>query len=335
MHLPEDWASIAAPLAGAFRQVVSENFVALGSVFSIASLACALGVSVGVVTWRRLRRRRRVRWRVVLRALAPRRWRHPSHVADLGFVLFNILVAGALFGWALLSTNTVAHACTTVLRKVLTTAPLRGAPPWLTSPAVTLMLFVAYEFGYYVDHWLSHRVPTLWAIHKPHHAAETLTPLTVFRVHPLESLKLMNILAVVMGATAAACDALVGPGREATLGGRNILFLSLWFAIGHLQHSNLWLTIPGPLGRLLISPAHHQLHHSADPRHFGKNLGNFLSVFDRLFGTLREPGRDREPLVFGVGDGQARPHSVTACLIRPLVEAGASLRPSRPTRASG
>ena len=322
-----DMAAIGLSVGGALKQVLSENFLALGSAFSIVSLACAVVVSIGVLTWERLRRQRGVRWRVVLRALKPRRLGHPSHVADLGFFLFNILMAGTLFGWALLSANAVAHACTTALRNVLATAPLRGASPWIAGPAVTLMLFTAYEFGYYVDHWLSHRVPTLWAIHKPHHAAETLTPLTVFRVHPLESLKLMNILAVVVGATAGACEALFGPGREATLGGRNMLFLALWMAIGHLQHSNLWLTIPGPLGRVLISPAHHQLHHSADPRHFGKNLGNFLSVFDRLFGTLREPGRDREPLTFGVKDGCPRPHSVTACLIRPLIEAGASLRP--------
>ena len=326
MQPPVDMAPTAARVASAFGRTLSEAFLALGSTLSLASLACALAISAGVLVRARLRRGRPVRWRVILRALPPRGLRHPSNVADLGFFIFNMFMAGALLGWALLSTNTVAHAVATALGSVPAHAPLRATPPWIAGPVVTLLLFTAYEFGYYMDHWLSHHVPALWAIHKPHHTAETLTPLTVFRVHPLESLKLMNILAVAVGLAAGGCDALFGPGREATLGGRNILFLVLWLAIGHLQHSTVWVTIPGPLGRLLISPAHHQIHHSVDPRHYGKNLGNFLSVFDRLFGTLHEPRRDREPLAFGVGEGHARPHSVTANLIRPLIEAGASLR---------
>ena len=319
-------AAAALRLVRTLSGELDASFVSPGSAFSFASLACALAIAVGVLAAKRLRRRGRLHAKALLRALLPRRRHGASHMADLGFFLFNTLAAGALVGWALLSTDAVAHAVASGLLRVWGLAPLRATPAWVAGSLVTLLLFTTYEFGYYVDHWLSHHVPALWEIHRPHHAAEALTPLTLFRVHPLESLKLMNILALSVGAVSGLCAAAFGPGREATLEGRNALFLVLWFAVGHLQHSNLWVTIPGPLGRLLISPAHHQLHHSADPRHYGRNLGNFLSVFDRLFGTLLEPAREREALTFGVPDAAGDPHGVTACLIAPMVAAAAVLR---------
>ena len=40
-----------------------------------------------------------------------------------------------------------------------------------------------------------------------------------------------------------------------------------------LQHSHMWIAFRGVLGRIIVSPAHHQVHHSANPKHFNKNFG--------------------------------------------------------------
>ena len=37
---------------------------------------------------------------------------------------------------------------------------------------------------------------------------------------------------------------------------------------------------------IFISPFQHQIHHSSDPRHFNKNMGSKLAIWDYLFGTL-------------------------------------------------
>ena len=71
---------------------------------------------------------------------------------------------------------------------------------------------------------------------------------------------------------------------------------------GHLRHSHMWIAFTGLAGRILQSPAHHQIHHSTNPAHFDKNLGFALAVWDWAFGTLAIPARTREPIVFGVGD---------------------------------
>ncbi len=75
---------------------------------------------------------------------------------------------------------------------------------------------------------------------------------------------------------------------------------------GHLRHSHLWITFQGVAGKLFQSPAHHQVHHSTDPRHFDKNLGFALAVWDWAFGTLHVPSRQREVSEYGVGERPRR-----------------------------
>jgi sterol desaturase/sphingolipid hydroxylase (fatty acid hydroxylase superfamily) len=85
---------------------------------------------------------------------------------------------------------------------------------------------------------------------------------------------------------------------------------------GHLRHSNMWIAFTGIAGRILQSPAHHQLHHSTNPAHFDKNLGFALAFWDWAFGTLVIPAKTREPIVFGVG-GEAPFRSALSALTLP------------------
>ncbi|MEK9726089.1 MAG: sterol desaturase family protein, partial [Rhodospirillaceae bacterium] len=51
----------------------------------------------------------------------------------------------------------------------------------------TLALFLMEDASKYLVHRLLHRWPVLWAFHRVHHTAERLTPLTVYRTHPVEA----------------------------------------------------------------------------------------------------------------------------------------------------
>jgi sterol desaturase/sphingolipid hydroxylase (fatty acid hydroxylase superfamily) len=53
-----------------------------------------------------------------------------------------------------------------------------------------------------------------------------------------------------------------------------------------MQHANLRWTF-GPLGRVLVSPAYHRLHHA--PGTQGLNLGVVLTIWDVLAGWARFP----------------------------------------------
>src|SRR5207253_2446007 len=98
----------------------------------------------------------------------------------------------------------------------------------------------------------------------------------------------------------------------------NLLFLLYVYLYGHLQHSHLWIPFTGVPGRLLISPAHHQIHHSTNPVHFDKNFGAGLALYDWLFGTLHMPSKERERLTFGVHDDEHL-KTMTASTVHPFI----------------
>ncbi len=93
----------------------------------------------------------------------------------------------------------------------------------------------------------------------------------------------------------------------------------------------MWISFQGWLGRIFVSPAHHQVHHSGDPKHFNKNFGSCLALWDWMFGTLYVPKKEREPLSFGFPD-RADAHTFKGEVIDPLINAAGHLKPLLPKR---
>jgi sterol desaturase/sphingolipid hydroxylase (fatty acid hydroxylase superfamily) len=315
-------------LSGKLGQV----FFSAGSLFSVTSLACALCVAIAFIVLRRRRRNRRVRFRTILRALFPRRiLRSPSHAADIGYFFFSVFLYGIVCGWAVLSFKYLSNAV--IGGMILAAGPVQptSLSPWISRPAMTVAIFLAYEFGYWAHHYLSHRVPFMWEFHKVHHQAEVLTPLTVFRVHPLDTVIYYNVLALFMGLANGFMSYVLGESvYQFSLSDTNLILVVFIHLYVHLQHTHLWISFRGLFGRVFMSPAHHQVHHSANPAHFNKNLGSCLAIWDWVFGTLYVPGKEPERLTFGVEEpGAPRDvHSVQESLIAPVPRALAHLRPS-------
>ncbi len=299
-----------------------------GAQLSLTSLLCALIIAAGFFAWQRHKRGRRVRLRTLLRALFPRRMlRHPSNQADIGYLLFSVFVFGLVFGWAILSYQFVGNAIIAGLVALFGPATPSTLPVFVARAAITVMLFLAYELGYWFNHWLSHKVPILWEFHKVHHTAEVLTPLTNFRVHPIYMLMFANILALSAAVANGIGHYLFGDtAYQYALNDTNIILVLFIHAYVHLQHSQIWIAFTGVLGRIFISPAHHQIHHSDNPRHYNSNFGSCLALWDWLFGTLYVPQKEREPLRFGVA-GHTDAHTVKAEMLRPFAEAAGHLKP--------
>lgn len=332
---PSDLTDRLAATGTAFLDRVVEILFAPGSLFSVWSLASALIVAVAVLMLQRRRGGRRLRLRVWMRALFPRRLiASASTKADIGLFLFNHLGAAALLGWALLAATQVGAVTRDALTALLG-APAPAALPGVAVTAIaTVALFLAYEIAYWLDHYTSHKIPFFWAFHKAHHTAEVLTPLTAYRVHPVDSLKFGNISALVIGSVLGLLSwGFGGPVHDYAINGTNIVLLVFVFGLIHLQHSHFWIATTGLWGRLLLSPAHHQIHHSDNPRHFDRNFGSTLAIWDWLAGTLHAPAAKRERLTFGAGADVHRPHSVTGALITPFVEAAATLKVEPPAPA--
>lgn len=141
-------------------------------------------------------------------------------------------------------------------------------------------------------------------------------------MHPVDSIIFYNMAAAMTGATAGlVCYLFGGAIDPVSVSGTNLLMFLSSFILSYLQHSHLWISTSGRWGRLILSPAHHQLHHSVDPRHHNRNLGATLAVFDRAFGTLLIPARRRERLTFGVRGLGYDPHGAKGAVVMPFVDA--------------
>jgi sterol desaturase/sphingolipid hydroxylase (fatty acid hydroxylase superfamily) len=300
--------------------------------FSLYSLIVGFFIGFGFLAWRQRARRGHVRLKALMRAFFPRGILfNRSTKADVFYFFLNVFVTGLLIGWACLTTGQVADFTQGALVDRFGFRPETGLPEWLLRGGMTVIGFLAFEFGYWFDHYLKHRIPFLWETHKTHHTAERLTPWTVWRVHPLDSLIFTNVVAVCVGLSCGVAAFALGAHVAAfSLGGANAFLALFFFTFVHLQHSEVWLPLQGWAGRLLMSPAHHQIHHSIDPAHYNSNMGNALAIYDWLFGTLVMPAKESPHLAFGVEEPGVDPHSVTELLISPFRNAAVALLPKVP-----
>jgi len=307
------------------------TLLAPASISSIYSLGAALMIAFAWLALRRKRRGRRVIPKALARAILPRRvLLHRSTFADLAYCVIGLATLGAIIGWAVVSTSWISDGVAAFLARWLGPSAEPQAPKVVLDGARTLALFLAYDLGFFIDHSLKHRIPALWELHKAHHSAEVLTPLVNFRVHPLDSLILANNLALVIGVIGGVAQYALG--RKAvsfTLFDQNVLMLAYIYLTAQLQHSEIWIPFTGLWGRVFMSPAHHQLHHSADPAHFNCNLGASLAIWDWLMGSLRMPPVEPPRLAFGVSGHAHDPHGVMGLVVDPAVNAVKALLLSR------
>ena len=305
-------------------ETIREVLFGLGTNTSIPGLFVALCIAVAF-SLGRVKRSRSIHLGVLRRAIVPKRiFKSPSGRADIAFTVFGLFLYGLMFGWAVVSSSAVAA----LVSSSLANAPQLAWPSWAIVTVSTVTLYLSYELGYWTYHYLSHRIELLWRFHAVHHSAESLSPLTNFRVHPVDTIVFGNALALFNGVASGILDHAFGAAHALTIDGANVLVLAAFLLLGTLQHSHFWMSFNGFWGRVFLSPAHHQLHHSVDPAHFNRNLGSTLAVWDWLFGTLVVPERRRQKLTFGV-TGYETPHTLKGAVVDPFVGAAGLLSPPR------
>ena len=299
----------------------------LGSPFSIASLLGALVVATWLFVERRRQSRAPGRIPDFLKAVFPRRiMLHPSTMMDLRMYVLNGLLFGSTYGLAVLASPFWRDGMLHVLTGVFGAHAPLVLPGWAVLAIVTPVDVLAVELGYWLAHFLMHKLPSLWEFHKMHHSAEVMTPLTEWRQHPVEMILFPNLMALSTGLTYGVLVHCFGEiAQPLTLFQVNVVLLLFFLTISHLRHSHVWLPLTGVLGHLIQSPAHHQIHHSTKPAHFDKNLGFALALWDWLFGTLCVPHK-AEAVTFGLGAESREFDRLGRSFCLPFAKAWAHLR---------
>lgn len=250
-------------------------------------------------------------------------WNHPSARLDLRFVVINngiFAVLAGLGGVAALAWFGGGSADAEGLADTNT---------GLLVVAYTVVLVIVHDFVRYWAHRLMHKVPLLWAFHRVHHSPQALNPFSVLRNHPVNSIinGLRSVVSTVITSILFLPFIGSGIGVVEILGANAVRFL-FNVAGSHLRHSHIWLYFGPVIGRVIISPAQHQIHHSADPRHFDKNFSSQFALWDWMFGTLYLP-EGKEKLSFGLGRGETDFKGVGDIYLEPFRRARQLLRDNR------
>lgn len=226
-------------------------------------------------------------------------YRHESTRADLRFFFVDKLLVIAGLGALSLGTEQIAQA-------LLRISPAATATPTLVGCLIaTVLTLVAFDFGAWLQHMLSHRVGVLWEFHKVHHSVEVLTPLANYREHPVDALSRAATQAVLAGFVLFVVCKFIPGAQLWKVAGVHALYLPT-YVLANLRHSHVWLNFSPFWSRIFSSPAQHQCHHGIAPRHIDINYGLVFSVWDWMFGTLYVP-RERETVEYGIV-GDARPY---------------------------
>lgn len=175
-----------------------------------------------------------------------------------------------------------------------------------------LIFYVIADFNSYWFHRMRHKVRWMWAFHTMHHSPERMTFATELRTHPVEMITAEFLMYLPLFPLGAAPE-YWGP----------LAFLRAMSEVA--QHSELpWRF--GPLYYVFVSPAFHSFHHSVDQRHYDKNFGVNLSIWDFMFGTAVD--ERTLPARFGLTD--VKMPDVRTQLLLPFRMIWNSYRPVRP-----
>ncbi len=257
--------------------------------------------------------------------------RHPSARADILFWVTRKLVMLPLAVPASMTiAASIGYATYSGLQALLGLHEAAKLEPG----AVALLLFtgsmlLAYDLSYYVYHSLQHRLPILWELHKVHHSAEVMVGTTKDRVHPID--EIMNKMwdGLLTGPIYGMWLFFVFDPVELTVLGINVYVLRNIIMMDFVRHTHLRVSFGRVVNAVLLCPHYHQLHHSIDPRHYDRNFGLMLSIWDRLFGTLAVPEPD-ESFRFGLpGRESADYRSLYGLYVLPIRRMAWHLRPGR------
>jgi len=154
---------------------------------------------------------------------------------------------------------------------------IHGAAPWWMAPLGFGAVLLLQDGVFYGVHRLLHHRHLYRWLHRGHHHSRHPTSWTTFAFDPGEAVLQSGFLVGVV---------FLIPLQPATLLAL-LLTMSAWAVLNHLdalapqgQSPLRWL------GRGLIGPAHHGLHH----RRPGHNFGLYFTVWDKLCGTEAPPG---------------------------------------------
>ncbi len=139
--------------------------------------------------------------------------------------------------------------------------------------AITLVLII--DLAMYGLHRLAHAPPFYRLLHTLHHRFEEPTSLTLFSLHPFETLSFGVLWLCILSFYSASIAGI-------------LLYLTFNVVFGVIGHCGVdpfpsWWS-KHPICKLMATGTFHVSHHRKE----ASNFGFYTTIWDRLFGTFRE-----------------------------------------------
>jgi sterol desaturase/sphingolipid hydroxylase (fatty acid hydroxylase superfamily) len=148
-----------------------------------------------------------------------------------------------------------------------------------------VIAFLALDFAGYWVHRLAHTVNFFWNNHIVHHSSEEFNLACALRQSISVYFRIYAFLLIPA--------ALLGvPQQVIAVVAPLHLFAQFWYHTQHI-HKMGWLEY------IIVTPAHHRVHHAINPEYLDKNYGQIFIFWDRMFGTFQEES-PAIPAVYGV-----------------------------------
>ncbi len=155
--------------------------------------------------------------------------------------------------------------------------------PWI----YWIVLLVFEDFMYYWLHRVDHEVRFFWATHVTHHSSSKFNFTVGFRSSVMEPLyRFAYFIPLALFGFQPIDIAFIYSATQT------------WGILVHTERINKL----GWLEYILVTPSHHRVHHGSNPRYLDKNLGMFLIIWDKLFGTFQPelPAAAYQPIQYGL-----------------------------------
>lgn len=145
-----------------------------------------------------------------------------------------------------------------------------------------IVLFILEDITFYTIHWVDHYVRLFWAVHVTHHSSEEFNLSVGLRSSLFEPLyRFIYFIPL-------------------TLLGFKTVDIFFTYSVTQLYGVFIHTQYVKKLGFLeyiMATPSHHRVHHGSNVRYLDRNMGMFLIVWDKLFGTFQ---KEEEEVKFGL-----------------------------------
>jgi sterol desaturase/sphingolipid hydroxylase (fatty acid hydroxylase superfamily) len=155
--------------------------------------------------------------------------------------------------------------------------------PWL----YWVVLLVSEDFMYYWLHRVDHSCRIFWATHVTHHSSSHFNLTVGFRSSVLEPLyRFIYFIPLALFGFQPIDIAFIYAATQT------------WGILVHTEKIGRL----GILEYILVTPSHHRVHHGSNTLYLDRNMGMFLIIWDKLFGTFQPEMKagTYEPIRYGL-----------------------------------